>query len=310
MPHSGIAGAKQGWVHGRRMALFLTLCLISRFAYSVNDILVGRLARLHSKVEVASWRGVSLGLTMAPWLFLVPAAAWRSITAEWVDVLILIPVTAAANLMQLNAARYMPFGVRAAFLISGVAAFSGMLGWAVLGERLTAAEIALSVVVVVSVVLSSLGAHAEHEFKPDIRRGALFAIGASILLACMGLMVARLSRATHPLLTAWVWEFGGGLILVFPLLLRYARDGVPADLAGRVRAIAVASSPTAVGSGFAAIALTLGPLGLSAAVAGTQVLFTAALGALWHRELIGPRRWTCFAVAAAAVGALGWAGSL
>lgn len=291
------------------MLLFLTLCLISRFAYSVNDILVGRLARLHSNIEVASWRGISLGVTMAPWLFFVPSAAWQTIAARWIDVLILLSVTAAANLLQLNAARYMPFGVRAAFLVSGVAAFSGVLGWAVLDERLAGAEIALSVVVVVSVVLSALGAHAEHEIKPDIRRGAFFAILASILLACMGLMVARLSRTTHPLLTAWVWEFGGGLILFAPLLVRYAREGVPPDLAARVRSVAVASSPTVIGSGFTALSLTLGPLALSAAVAGTQVLFTAALGALWHRELIGPRRWACFAVAAAAVGALGWAGA-
>lgn len=291
------------------MLLFLGLCLASRFAYSVNDILVGRLARLHSRMEVAAWRGVTLGLTMAPWLFFVPGESWRALGGRWVDVAILLTVTAAANIMQLNASRFMPFGVRAAFIVSGIAAFSGVLGWAVLGERMTPLEALLSVVVVASAVLSALGTHAEHEFKPDIRRGALFAIGAAVLIACMGLMVAKISRATHPLLTAWVWEFGGGLVLFGPLLWRYARDGVPADLARRVRAIGVASSPTAIGSGFSALALTMGSLGVWAAVAGTQVLFTAALGALWHKELIGPRRWACFAVAAGAVGMLGWFGS-
>lgn len=291
------------------MLLFLALCLVSRLAYSVNDILVGRLARVYSNVEVASWRGVSLGLTMAPWLFFVPRGAWQTLSAHGSDVLILVAVTAAANLMQLNAARYMPFGVRAAFLVSGVAACSGLLGWAVLGERLSPTEVGLSVVVVVTAALSALGTHADHEIKPNIRRGAFFAVIASILLACMGLMVARVSRATHPLLTAWVWEFGSGLILVAPALWRYRRGGVPADLAARVRSIAVAASPTVIGSGLSALALTLGSLAVWAAVAGTQVLFTAGLGALWHRELIGPRRWACFAVAAMAIGALGWVGA-
>ncbi|MBE2216439.1 MAG: DMT family transporter [Opitutaceae bacterium] len=291
------------------MLLFLGLCLVSRFAYSVNDILVGRLARLHSRTEVAAWRGVSLGVTMAPWLLFVPAAAWPTLADRWPDVAILLTVTAAANLMMLQASRLMPFGVRAAFVVSGIAAFSGLLGWAVLGERMRPAEIGLSVVVVGSAVLSALGRHATHEFQPDLRRGAWYAVGAAVLIACMGLMVARLSRATHPLLTAWVWEFGGGLVLFGPLALRYARVGVPVDLRTRVRAIAIASSPTVIGSGFSALALTMGSLGVWAAVAGTQVLFTAVLGVAWHRELIGPRRWACFVVAAVAIGVLGWVGT-
>ncbi len=291
------------------MLLFLSLCLLSRFAYSVNDILVGRLARMHSGIEVASWRGVSLGLTMAPWLLFVPREAWSAMAGRGWDIALLLSLTALANLMQLQASRYMPFGVRAAFIVSGIAACSGVLGWAVLNERMTIAEAGLSVVVVGSAVLSALGEHASHEFKPDIRRGAFFATGAAILIAGMGLMVAKISRVTHPLLTAWVWEFGAGLVLLGPLLWRYARHGAGPDLGAKVRAIAIAASPTAIGSGFSALALTMGSLGVWAAVAGTQVLFTAALGALWHKELIGPRRGVCFAVAASAVAALGWVGA-
>jgi drug/metabolite transporter (DMT)-like permease len=246
---------------------------------------------------------------MAPWLLFVPAGAWRLLAGRWSDVLILIVVTAAANLMMLGASRYMPFGVRAAFVVSGIAAVSGLLGWAVLGERLTLPEMGLSVVIVGSAVLSALGDHTTPEFKPDMRRGAIFAIAAAVLIACMGLMVARISRATHPLLTAWVWEFGGGLVLLGPLVWRYARAGWPADLGARLRAIALASSPTVIGSGFSALALTMGSLGVWAAVAGTQVLFTAVLGVAWHKERIGPGRWACFFVAAVAIGALGWIGT-
>lgn len=291
------------------MLLFLALCLVSRFAYSVNDILVGRLARVHSRVEVAAWRGITLGVTMAPWLVFAPAEGWHALATRGWDVLILLVVTATANLMMLNASRYMPFGVRAAFIVSGIAAFSGLLGWAVLGERMSGAEIALSLVVVISAVVSAPGEHATHEFKPDMRRGAIYASAAAVLIACMGLMVAKISRASHPLITAWVWEFGGGLILLGPLVWRYATRGVPAQLGARVRAIAVASSPTVIGSGFSALALTMGSLGVWAAVAGTQVLFSAVLGSWWHGELIGIRRWACFLIAAAAIGALGWVGT-
>lgn len=68
--------------------------------------------------------------------------------------------------------------------------------------------------------------------------------------------------------------------------------------------VAVASAPTLVGSGASVLALTRGPLGLWAALTGTQVLFIAGLGALWHRETLGRRRALCFVAAAIAVAAL------
>ncbi len=57
------------------MLTFLSLCLVSRLAYALNDIFVGRLAREHDHVELAALRGLSLGLTMAPLLLWVPREA-------------------------------------------------------------------------------------------------------------------------------------------------------------------------------------------------------------------------------------------
>ena len=52
------------------MLTFVSLCLLARFGYSLNDIFIGRLARRQGRVEVAAFRGVSLGVSMAPWLLL------------------------------------------------------------------------------------------------------------------------------------------------------------------------------------------------------------------------------------------------
>ncbi len=52
------------------------------------------------------------------------------------------------------------------------------------------------------------------------------------------------------------------------------------------------------------LALDFGELGLWGALTGTQILFTAALGALWHHEALGRLRWALMTVAAAAVAAL------
>jgi drug/metabolite transporter (DMT)-like permease len=72
--------------------------------------------------------------------------------------------------------------------------------------------------------------------------------------------------------------------------------------------VGVAALPTALASGASVLALELGELGLWGALGGTQILFTASLGALWHHERLGPWRWLCMLVAAAAVAGLALAG--
>jgi len=68
--------------------------------------------------------------------------------------------------------------------------------------------------------------------------------------------------------------------------------------------VALASSPTVIGSSASMLALGSGRLGLWGALAGTQVLFTGVLGVLWHREIMGLRRWACFVAASIGIAGL------
>jgi drug/metabolite transporter (DMT)-like permease len=285
------------------MTTFVALCLFSRIAYAVNDVLVGRLARRHGNVEVAALRGLSLGLTMAPILFWVPAAAWGKLADEWRSYLLLIVVTAVANVLQNRAARLLPFGLRAAILLSAVSVASVAFGAAFFAERLSASHLGLCVVLVGSALVAALGTHATHEIQPNVRKGAALALASGVGLAVAALLTKQLATETHPLLTAWAWEFGAGACLAVPMLWQWRR-GAPSDVIRRFLRTAAASAPTAFGSAASLLALGIGALGLWGALAGTQVLFTAALGVLWHREAMGLRRWLCFAAAAGAVSGL------
>ena len=79
------------------MLTFVALCLVTRFGYSLNDIFIGRLARKHGRMEVAAFRCASLDVSMAPWLLLVPAAAWSGLAAHAGPLLLTVAVTALAN---------------------------------------------------------------------------------------------------------------------------------------------------------------------------------------------------------------------
>ena len=288
------------------MPTFVALCLLARFSYSLNDIFVGRLARRYGRVEVAAFRGASLGLSMAPWLLLVPARAWGALLAHPLVLLLTVAVTALGNLLFLQAARYIPFGLRGALMITSMAACSLLIGWVVFDEQLSPLQVALCAVLVVSGAGVALGSHADAAITVDVPRGAATTLAAGVVMAGAMTGVKFLARETHPLLAAWAWEFGAGAILLAPALLRRAAPSTDITDAVGVRfwRVALASLPTALASGASVLALDFGELGLWGALAGTQILFTAGLGALWHQEALGRLRWALMTVAAAAVAVL------
>ena len=285
------------------MLQFLLLCLLCRFFYTLNDIFTGRLAREHDRIELAALRGVSLGFSMAPLLLWVPRSAWSSLLAEPARLGAIVAITATANVLLLQAARYLPFGLRASVLIAGVSLGSVLLGRLLLGERLSGSAALWCSMIVLSAVLAAPGQHASHEIEPRLLRGTLLTLAGASLLAVVALLTKELTARTHPLLAAWAWEFGSGLILLPALLLRRQTPRIEPRYFARV---ALASSPTVIGSSASMLALGSGRLGLWGALAGTQVLFTAVFGVLWHRELMGFRRWACFVAASVGIAGLAW----
>ncbi len=282
------------------MLTFVALCLLSRVAYSFNDVLVGELARRHDRMEIAAWRGLSLGVSMAPLLLWVSGSAWQALAEHPGELLWLVAITAGANLLQLQAARYLPFGLRAALFVAGVALGGIGLGAWFLGERFSPLELGFCALVVASAVLASVGNHSNDGLTANVPKGAWLTLTSSALMAAAALSFARLARATDPLLLGWAWELGAGAVLLVPLLVRQRGRWEPGVWPRFVRT-ALCSLPTVVGTGASAIALTLGPLGVWAALAGTQAIFTAGLGAARHRERIGPLRWFYFVLGAVGV---------
>ena len=287
------------------MLTFIALCLLSRIAYTFNDVLVGELARELDGLEVATYRGLSLGVTMAPLLLGVAPGAWQALAARPAELAMLVVVTAVANVLHLEAARHLPFGLRAAILVAGIALGGIALGAWFLGERFSLAELAWCALVVSSGALAALGDHSTQDLTANVPKGALLTIGTSTLLSVAALRFARLARATDPLLVGWAWEFGIGVVLVLPLLWRSRGHWEP-GVARRFLRTSLRSLPTVVGTGATSVALTLGPLGLWSALAGAQALVSAALGALWHRENVGPKRWALFGLGALGIAGLAW----
>jgi drug/metabolite transporter (DMT)-like permease len=240
---------------------------------------------------------------MAPLLLRVSPGAWQALAARPAELAGLVVITALANVLHLQAARHLPFGLRAAILVAGIALGGIALGAWLLGEHLSLAQLGWCALVVTSGVLAALGDHSTQNLSANVPKGALLTLATSGLLSLAAFRFAQLARATDPLLVGWAWEFGIGVVLVVPLLWR-RRGRLQPGVARRFLTTALRALPTVVGTGATSVALTLGPLGLWSALAGVQALASAALGALWHRENIGPKRWASFVLAALGIAGL------
>jgi drug/metabolite transporter (DMT)-like permease len=286
--------------------IFIGLCLLSRVAYALNDVLTGQQAREGSALEVAAWRGVSLGLSMLPLVFFAKAGSWEALAGRGWELLLAWILTGMSNTCLMRSGQLLPFGLRGGIVISGVVTGSLVVGWFALNERLGSLQLFCCLVLGLSALGAALGDHTTPSLKPQIVSGTIWSLLSAFFIVGATFIVRRLANEVDPFLVGWAWEFGVGLVLLFPLAWQYRKTGITPWR--RIVKIAWASSPTAIGTGASMVALTQGALGLWAALSGTQVLFTAFLGWLWHQERIGFWRWVAFGAIASAVAGLAIAG--
>lgn len=285
---------------------YLTLCVIARLALAFNDIFTGRLARTCSATEVVMWRGLGLGVWMAPLLGLVPASAWHQLPLYYWPLLRATLFAVLSLVCEMRAAKLMPFGVRGVFMMG-----SGALGGLAVGilyfhEALGMGTLFFCALLTAASIVLSLGDHSTHELEnPKIMRGILLSLacGGWISLAMADMTV--LLRATHPLLAGWAWEFLIG-IFCLPLLLVDWPVASAWNWWQRGWRIAVAGSPTVIGTGASFWAVSFGPMSISSVFSGLQAAFIAMLGAYWHREKIGPVRWLLIALTVLSIAGIGW----
>jgi hypothetical protein len=288
--------------------MFLALLVLSLTAYAVQGVLVGHIARSHDLLWVATVRGLSLAVVMAPLALLVPAEAWSAAPAllPWLGFSCLLALL--ANLFQTYAMRHLPMaianaccqGLSALFTlglevawtgglppldqlacVAGILAGVGWLGW------ITARDAPVLVTA-----------------RP--LRGVVACIAFGACMAGALIPLGMVSRGVDPMFAAWAWEGGIGLVgLLFAgvraALVRGA-PRIPWRVAGSV---ALRSSPTLVGTGAYTWATTMGSLAVAGGVLSMMMVGTAITARLLYGERLRAMQWWAIAATCAALLALG-----
>lgn len=265
--------------------MFLALVLISVAGYALQTTLMAPYYRRDPLAGTAH-RGLSLGITMAPLLFLAGAPSLLKFAGSFHLIFAASVLAFVCNIFTAVSLRHLPIGVSTGCQMGAIVITSTLLGVLGYGEVLRPMHVAG-----IGLILAGNSAvcFAAQGSKVILDRKALVGITYGILggtsIACSYLFLTRLSREVDPYATAYFWELIIGVIALVLVLLRKKDPNSPNRLVWReFPKVLWRSSPTLLGTGGLALALTKGPLSIAAAVSSTVVIVVTVLSFILYRE--------------------------
>lgn len=275
------------------------------FAFALQNTLLVRYARRMDGLSLAFYRNASFTVTLLPLLIGSGRSEIGLVISRW-PVLLLSAVSGGIALWCIfTTYNYIPIGTARAFNRAITTTMLIVISWIVLHETLSFSALLLCILIIASAVW--LGIQRNHMDHLDNRmvRGVLLVMGSAVMISVTKFCLALLSRSSSPLVAAYFWEISIAAAALIIIELRKCCGGeriqhIPIrDVLG----IALCASPTLVGTGAFAIALSMGPISITETI-GTGALILSALFAHWmYGEKLMRKQWV--AIGLIAVGIVG-----
>lgn len=275
--------------------MYILLALVGVLGYASQNIMLAGIYRRIDPLVAVAMRGLSLGITMLPILLLSHSAVEPAFLLE---ISLAAIFTFAANWSLATAYRYLSVGIAVSITTSLTTIFTALFDTFFFRSTLTMSSIIfMAMICGANVVLAA----ESRRGKADIDRpifGAVLASGHALGLSFAIFYLTRVSRAYDPFMAAYAWEFGAGIICFLVAHFRHTvwQSESPFVSSRTFLWILVASSPTLVGSGCYAYAITNGSLAVITAVMSSNILVTSVLAWIVHKEALFPRQWAAVAV--------------
>jgi drug/metabolite transporter (DMT)-like permease len=288
--------------------VFFLSAFAAAFGYALQMTLLASFYRKMDTLAAVAYRGLSLGLTMLPLLWWVPAQDFTRLAAVLPQLGLIWLLTALGNWTIANAVCHLPVGVATALCNGFIAIMAAIVGFVLFQEILSVRQVVMIAAILLTVFglgwsRSPAGAVISYNITAGLRNALL----SGLFLGISFSLVGGLSRQIHPFLIGYAWELGTGGIAWLWMQSRAqmtARGASSTISLGEFGRVMLAGSPTLVGTGLYALSMTMGPVAIATAVISTQMVFTTLLARLLYKERLTVLQWLLLAAVCVGVMAL------
>lgn len=286
--------------------MFFVLAVSSMFAFALQNTLLVRYARSMDGLSLAFYRNISFTVTLLPLLLFSNAEDIRAVFSLWPWLLLSGFTGGAALWLMFSAYQYIPVGVARSFGRATTTVLMGVAGIVVLQEHIAKEKLILiACIVAISIWLGAQRNPMKH-LNNRLVNGVLLVVTASALICVTKFALTILSRTTDPLSSAYFWEISIAFSTVIIGMLRMLVTGTkPQRISMKIfLGIAACASPTLIGTGAYALAVTLGPVVITEAIGGGAPMVAALLAHWMYQEKLTRHQWIAIALILVAIAGL------
>ncbi|MCF7905898.1 DMT family transporter [Candidatus Gracilibacteria bacterium] len=273
--------------------MFFLLSILSMLGYSLQGTLLAHHARKVDGLSLAVWRNLSLIITMLPILLFVHKSDWAHTMDFWKE-FVIAGICGALSLMCVFASlKSLPAGISETFRRGGSVIALFLLGLFFFQERVSFAQAVFVAVILISGFVLAFQKNSFIHLDTHATKGIFMGLLGAILAAISIFLMSKIARELNPFISAYIWE---SVIGVCALILALLRDKFSRFKLQKVSwrefwRIGLVSSPTLVGSGASALAVTLGPIGILHTIGASGIFTTLILSRFLYGEKIRIAQW-------------------
>ena len=283
--------------------MFYLLAVSSMLGYALQNALLVRYARRIDGLSLAFYRNISFLVTLLPLLFLSSPQEIAAVLSHW-KVLLLSGIAGGVYLaIVFESYRFIPIGIGHTIKRATINALMVPSGLLLYGELPPPAGFLLIAIIVLSCIWLSV----QRVDTPHISQKLLLGISLSILasfpVVITNIILADMSRTVDPLASSYFWEAAIGIATTVIILLRWVllRRGLTRIDSHTVLGITAAASPTLIGTGCYALALSMEPIAIVSAIGSGSLIITGICGWLWYHEKLSRSQWAAMVLILVAI---------
>ena len=261
--------------------------------YSVQNTLLVKYARNIDGLSLAFYRNISFIVTLFPLLLFSSSDEILEVLAHW-KILLLSGATGGIFLATIfTSYRYIGVSTSVTIVRAATTILMTFFGLIIYGEILSPLAFSLiGLIVLASIWLSVQKSNFDH-LTEKLMVGILLTILASIFVVVTKIALVDLSRSADALTSGYFWEISIGISTMIILFLRWIlfKKGLQKIDRKTYIGIVACTSPTLIGTGCYALALSTGSIALVSSIGSGSLFVTGFLAWALYGEKLKKRQW-------------------